>query len=111
MSDTVERFSNRVANYVKYRPDYPREIITYLTENAGLRADSIVADVGCGPGISSRMFLENGNRVMGIEPNDAMRAAAEECLSEFKNFTVSKGTADATGLDDHSVDMVVAAQA
>ncbi len=111
MSDSVERFSNRVSNYVKYRPDYPREIIPYLTEHAGLTSESVIADVGCGPGISSRMFLENGNPVFGVEPNAAMRAAAEECLSGFKNFTVRDGTSDATGLDSGSIDMIVAAQA
>lgn len=111
MSDTVERFSNRVANYVKYRPDYPREIIGYLEENCGLKSDSVIADVGCGTGISTKMFLENGNRVFGIEPNVAMRAAAEEYLASFPNFTPVNGTSDNTTLPNASIDMVVAAQA
>lgn len=111
MSDTVERFSNRVANYVKYRPDYPREIIGYLQTNCGLTSDSVIADVGCGTGISTKMFLENGNRVFGIEPNAAMRAAAEEYLAAFPNFTSVDGTSDATTLPDASIDFVVAAQA
>ena len=111
MSNSVERFSNRVANYVKYRPDYPREIIAYLSEHAGLTPDDRIADVGCGPGISSRMFLENGNRVVGVEPNDTMRAAAIECLKEYPNFTVLNGTSNATGLEAGSIDLVVAAQA
>src|SRR5947208_10632885 len=98
MSDSIERFSNRVANYVEYRPDYPREIIPYLTEHAGLNPDSVIADIGCGPGISSRMFLENGNPVYGVEPNDAMRSAAADCLSDFEKFTVLNGTSHATGL-------------
>lgn len=111
MSDTVERFSNRVANYVKYRPDYPREIIGYLQTNCGLTSDSVIADVGCGTGISTKMFLENGNRVFGVEPNAAMRAAAEEYLAAFPNFTPVDGTSDATTLPDASIDIVVAAQA
>ena len=111
MTDTVERFSNRVENYVKYRPHYPREIITYLESNCGLTKDSILADVGCGPGMSTKMFLENGNRVLGVEPNAAMRASAEEYLKSFPNFTPVDGTSDQTTLADSSVDMVVAAQA
>ncbi|MGE3467738.1 MAG: class I SAM-dependent methyltransferase [Pyrinomonadaceae bacterium] len=111
MGDTVERFSDRVANYVKYRPDYPRQIIDLLAEQCSLTPGSIVADVGCGTGISTRMFLENGNRVFGVEPNDAMRAAAVEYLAEFPRFTPVNGTSDATTLDDGSVDLVVAAQA
>jgi SAM-dependent methyltransferase len=111
MSDTVERFSNRVANYVKYRPDYPREIVGHLTARCGLTPRDVIADVGCGTGISSRLFLENGNPVIGVEPNTAMRAAAEEFLAGFPAFTSVDGTSDGTTLADASVDFVVAAQA
>lgn len=109
--NTIERFSNRVENYIKYRPDYPREIVAFLAENCGLTSDSIVADIGCGTGISSRMFLENGNRVFGVEPNAAMRKAASELLAEFTNFTAVDGTSENTTLPDASVDLVIAAQA
>jgi SAM-dependent methyltransferase len=111
MSDTVERFSNRVENYVKYRPGYPREVLNYLAETAGLTPDSIVADIGCGTGISSRPFLANGNVVYGVEPNMAMRTAASEQLRDFTNFRLLDGAAEATTLPDRSVDIVIAAQA
>lgn len=111
MTNTVQRFSNRVENYVKYRPDYPREIIAFLTENCGLTKETIVADVGCGTGISSRMFLENGNRVFGVEPNAAMRDAAVKFLVKFPWFIAVDGSSDATMLADASVDLVIAAQA
>ncbi len=111
MTNSVERFSNRVANYVKYRPDYPREIIAFLTANCGLTHETVIADVGCGTGISARLFLENCNRVIGVEPNAAMRAAAVEFLAEFPVFSIVEGTSDATTLADNSVDLVVAAQA
>ncbi len=111
MTDTVERFSNRVANYVKYRPDYPREIIGFLEAKCGLTHETVVADVGCGTGISSQLFLENCNRVIGIEPNAAMRAAAQEFLAQFADFTAVDGTSDQTTLAAASVDMIVAAQA
>ncbi|MEQ1603528.1 MAG: class I SAM-dependent methyltransferase [Pyrinomonadaceae bacterium] len=111
MSDSVERFSNRVANYVKYRPDYPREIISHLEEKCGLAHESLIADIGCGTGISSQLFLENCNTVIGVEPNAAMRDAAVEFLAAFPDFTIVDGTSDATTLADESVDLVVAAQA
>ena len=111
MSDSVERFSNRVENYVKYRPDYPREIVPFLEQNCGLTKDLIIADIGCGTGISTRMFLENGNRVFGVEPNAAMRHAAIEYLAAFSLFQPVDGASDATTLEDASVDFVVAAQA
>ncbi|MEO7538467.1 MAG: class I SAM-dependent methyltransferase [Pyrinomonadaceae bacterium] len=111
MSDTVERFSNRVENYVKYRPNYPADVLALLSRECGLTKDTIVADIGCGPGTSTRIFLENGNRVFGVEPNDAMRGAAIKQLEKFPWFIAVGGTAESTTLGDASVNMVVAAQA
>lgn len=111
MSRSVSRFSNRVANYVKYRPDYPREVIGWLTEQGALAKESIVADIGCGPGMSTKMFLENGNRVFGVEPNAAMRAAAVEYLKDFADLKLVDGSSENTNLNDASVDLLVAAQA
>lgn len=108
---TVERFSNRVENYVKYRPSYPAEVLRLFLDEMNLRPDSVVADVGSGTGISAKIFLENGNDVFGIEPNEGMRSAAEEFLSAFANFHSLNGTAENTGLPDDSVDLVIAAQA
>ncbi len=109
--NTVERFSNRVENYVKYRPDYPPEVLDLFCREMNLQNDSVVADIGSGTGISAKMFLENGNPVYGIEPNAAMREAAEKFLKEFSNFKSVDGTAENTTLADDSVDFVVAAQA
>jgi ubiquinone/menaquinone biosynthesis C-methylase UbiE len=111
MSDTVERFSNRVANYVKYRPGYPREILEVFRDEMGLTENSVIADVGSGTGISAKVFLENGNAVFGVEPNAAMRAAAGEFLKDFPKFKSVDGTAEQTNLPDASVDFVIAAQA
>jgi ubiquinone/menaquinone biosynthesis C-methylase UbiE len=111
MSDTVTRFSNRVANYVKYRPGYPAEVVELFRTEMGLTVDSVLADIGSGTGLSTRPFLENGNTVYGVEPNAAMRAAAEEYLSEFPNFISHEGTAEDTNLGDDSIDFVIAAQA
>ena len=111
MKNSVERFSNRVENYVKYRPDYPREILDFLGDEAGFTKSSTIADIGSGTGISSKLFLENGNMVYGIEPNKEMRGAAEKFLEDFPSFKSINGTAENTTLNDKSVDFVVAAQA
>ena len=99
------------ANYVKYRPHYPAEIIGYLTETCGLSTDSVVCDIGCGTGISSKLFLENGNQVIGVEPNAAMREAAAEYIADFPTFDLIDGTSTDTSLSNDSIDIVVAAQA
>ena len=111
MSNTVERFSNRVENYIKYRPTYPAEILNVFQSEMGLKKESVIADVGSGPGILTRLFLENGNLTYGVEPNDAMRSAAESILSNFPNFKSVNGSAEGTTLPDSSVDIVTAGQA
>ena len=109
--NTVERFSDRVENYVKYRPGYPPQVLELFREKMNLRASSVVADIGAGTGISSKLFLENGNAVVGVEPNRAMRDAATAFLKDHPNFGIVDGTAENTNLPDDSVDFVVAAQA
>jgi ubiquinone/menaquinone biosynthesis C-methylase UbiE len=111
MSDSIKRFSTRVENYAKYRPGYPREILTLLESECGLARGSIIADIGSGTGILSELFLKNGNRVIGVEPNGSMRAAAERLLEGYRHFVSIDGTAERTTLESKSVNFVTAAQA
>jgi len=107
----TERFSSRVEHYTRFRPGYPKETITVLRNQCGLTMDSLVADVAFGTGLFTRLLLENGNRVIGIEPNREMRTAGEKYLSDFPNFSSVDGKAEATTLVDRSLDFVTAAQA
>ena len=110
-SNATSRFSDRVENYVLYRPGYPPEALQVLQTECGLRPTHVVADVASGTGIWSRMMLENGNSVFGVEPNAEMREAGERLLSGFPKFTSIAGTAEATTLPSQAVDFVTAAQA
>jgi SAM-dependent methyltransferase len=110
-SNATSRFSDRVENYVRYRPGYPSEVILELKAECGLEPNHVVADVASGTGIWTRTLLENGNPVFGVEPNAEMREAGERLLAAFPRFSSVAGTAEATTLDDHSVDFVTAAQA
>jgi SAM-dependent methyltransferase len=110
-SNATSRFSNRVENYVRYRPGYPSEVIEALKTECGLGPGHRIADTASGTGIWTRMLLENGNTVFGVEPNAEMREAGERLLAAFPKFTSVAGTAEATKLADHSVDFVTAAQA
>jgi ubiquinone/menaquinone biosynthesis C-methylase UbiE len=110
-SNATSRFSDRVENYVRYRPGYPIEAVRVLRDECGLEPRHVIADVASGTGIWTRMVLENGNPVFGIEPNPDMREAGERLLTSFSKFTSVAGTAEATTLPDHSVDFVTAAQA
>jgi SAM-dependent methyltransferase len=110
-SDATSRFSDRVENYVRYRPGYPPEVVQELKAECGLARSHVIADVASGTGIWTRLLLENGNPVFGVEPNTEMREAGERLLAAFPKFTSVAGTAEATTLPDQSVDFVTAAQA
>ena len=111
VSNATSRFSDRVENYVRYRPGYPGDVLRVLENACALAPQHVIADIASGTGIWTRMLLENGNPVFGIEPNAEMRQAGERLLAGFPKFTSVAGTAEATTLPDHSVDFVTAAQA
>ncbi|HVS90688.1 MAG TPA: class I SAM-dependent methyltransferase [Mucilaginibacter sp.] len=110
-TDPTKRFSNRVDNYVKYRPGYPPEVINYLEKECNLSPGSVMADVGAGTGIFTKLLLELGFTVYAIEPNYAMRHEADRQLKNFPAYHSKSGTAESTGLKQDSVDLVVCAQA
>src|SRR5208282_2924056 len=96
---------------IRYRPGYPPALLDLLREECGLHSDHVVGDIGSGTGFLSELFLKNGNRVYGVEPNAEMRAGGEEYLSSYANFTSVDGSAEATTLPASSVDFVAAGQA
>jgi SAM-dependent methyltransferase len=108
---STERFTDRVADYVNFRPHYPQAVFDMLREELGFRQGTTIADIGSGTGISTKPLLELGCTVYAVEPNAAMRSAAEQWLGGFPRFESVAGTAEATTLGEHSVDAIVAAQA
>ena len=104
--DPKRRFSNRAGNYERHRPGYPAEVLTFIEAACGLSETSAVADVGCGTGLLSGLFLEGGYRVFGVEPNREMREAAERRLGSYPRFESVAAAEEATTLAVASVDLV-----
>jgi len=111
VSDPPRRFSERAGNYARHRPGYPPDAVEVLSREAHLEPGGVVADVGSGTGILTQALVAAGYRVFAVEPNDAMREAAERALGGRRGFASVSGRAEATGLASRSVDAVVAAQA
>lgn len=109
--DSASRFTDRVDDYARTRPRYPAAVLGVMQEELGLRPGHVVADVGSGTGILSRLFVENGNVVHGVEPNRAMAAVAAAELGRSGRFHDVDGRAEATTLPGGSVDLVAAGQA
>ncbi|MFW9778520.1 MAG: class I SAM-dependent methyltransferase [Candidatus Heimdallarchaeota archaeon] len=108
----TKRFSDKARFYHIYRPRYPIKVLKLLKAEIGLKPSWIIADLGSGTGILSKVFLKNGNTVFCVEPNNEMRKIAESNLAgygeQFKNIN---GTAESTTLKNRSVNLITAGQA
>jgi ubiquinone/menaquinone biosynthesis C-methylase UbiE len=109
--NSTSRFSNRVENYAKYRPDYPAKVLDYLQHECHLTSESVIADIGSGTGIFTRLLLDRGYAVYAVEPNEAMRHEAEKQLKAYPGFHSVNGIAEGTMLNDKSANLIVCAQA
>ncbi len=105
------KFTGKADIYAKYRPTYPDAFLDYLYSKVGFQKDSVLADIGSGTGILTKLLLGKGSFVYGVEPNEDMRKAAEQELAGYKNFASVPASAESTGLNDCSVDFITVAQA
>jgi len=110
-TDATRRFSSRVADYIRFRPSYPREIIPLLERECGLRPGTRIADVGSGTGLLATLFLDYECEVFGVEPNADMRQAGERILEKYPRFHSIDARAEEPTLAAQSVDLVTAGQA
>ena len=100
------RFTDRAADYARYRPDYPAAAIDAMLAGLGDPARVIAVDVGAGTGISARQLAERGAQVLAVEPNQAMRAAAEP----HPRVQWRGGTAEALDVPSEVADLALCAQ-
>lgn len=106
----VERFTDRVSNYSRFRPSYPESLIASLAD-FGLARGANVADIGSGTGILTELLLAAGTEVFAVEPNEPMRREAEARLGGSPGFHSIAASAESTSLPDRSMDLITAAQA
>ncbi|MDD5110058.1 MAG: class I SAM-dependent methyltransferase [Patescibacteria group bacterium] len=109
--NSTGRFTAKAGAYHQHRPGYPPASIALIAETFQLSNRSVIADIGSGTGISSAPFLTIGATVLGVEPNQDMRAIAEQEFAGLANFRSVNGAAEATTLSANSVDLVLVAQA
>jgi SAM-dependent methyltransferase len=105
--DPRDRFTGLAATYQRNRPSYPAPLFDWLLALSAPGTPRVVADVGCGTGIATRLLAARGLDVVGIDPNEDMLAAAR---AEVGPARFVRGDAETTGLADASVDLVTCAQ-
>ncbi len=111
MTDPKQRFSDRVADYIKYRPKYPKEVIDILKREINFSFGDTVADIGAGTGFLTELFLDHGNLTYAVEPNEAMRKACSDLYGTDNLLKIVDGSAEVTQLPDQAIDLIVAGTA
>lgn len=113
LSRNVERFMGFANCYDAYRPTPPSVVIDILTQLAGVREPKLVVDLGCGTGLSSRIWAGRASEVVGVEPSADMRAQAEDKAAGIATDTkmwFKAGLSNETGLPDGCADIVTCSQ-
>lgn len=95
---------------MKYRPDYPIELINVLKEKCGLSAAKVIADIGSGTGKLTSLLISHCFTIYAVEPNYEMSHAAEQTLGHDHRFVSINASAEETTLNSHSIDIITVAQ-
>ncbi len=103
----ADRFSGFADTYDQVRPQMPLYPIEVFTRYLG-RKPGLVVDLGSGTGLSTAIWKGHCERVIGVEPNDNMRAVAEKKAD--RNTSFIKAFAHETGLESDCTDAVICSQ-
>lgn len=109
----ADRFLGLGDVYDENRPAVPAAVAELLCRYARAARPALVADLGCGTGLSTRVWIGRAERVVGIEPNPDMRRRAAESLAGLPDggpVEFRAGHSGATGLADGSADIVTCSQ-
>jgi len=91
--------------YLK-RPDYADAAIDAMLSIAGAEKHDKFCDVGAGVAHLTLMLAARSLDVVGVEPNDAMRAIGVKRTETLANIRWHEGTGESTGQAAHAFDMV-----
>ena len=104
----AQAFDSAAPDYVRGRPDYPPELLGWLTGPMGISADTRVVDLAAGTGKFTRLLVKTGARVIAVEPVAGMRRALHDALPQVEAL---EGTATSMPLGDGIAAAVLSAQA
>jgi SAM-dependent methyltransferase len=105
--DSLWNYSGLAEMYHRARPTYPVALIDLLVQNAGIKPNSSIAEIGAGTGHFTRLLADRQFTITALEPVAEMRAQAPA----LESVSWTDGTFESTGLPDRSQDWVISAQA
>ncbi|MDQ6898595.1 MAG: class I SAM-dependent methyltransferase [Candidatus Dormibacteraeota bacterium] len=101
---------NFAQGYDRHRLSPPRALLKILTLVAEVERPRLLVDLGAGTGLSTRVWAEHAERIVGVEANARMLEWAERVTRE-PNVRYVEAFASDTGLRAGSADIVTCAQA
>lgn len=108
----IDRFLGFQNEYDRYRPEAPPMVTSLLSNYLGGRP-SVVADIGCGTGLSTFLWKNTADSVIGIEPNPDMLSKAVEKLNqdaEAHSLSFIQGYSNQLPLGSDSTDIITCSQ-
>jgi len=105
----ADRFLGFADVYDNARPKCPEKVKTIILKYLG-KSPSVVVDLGCGTGLSTTIWSDVSNKVIGIEPSNDMIKLAREKSFGLDNVEFISAFSDNTGLENNSVDIVTCSQ-
>src|SRR5882762_12033663 len=92
---TMGRFATTVPLYEKLRPPYPAEFFRNVAQRLHLGKYHALIDLGTGPGLLALGFAPYVGRIVGVDPEPAMLAAAKSAAGRAaQTFTLIAGKAE-----------------
>lgn len=112
LQPNADRFTGFADKYNAYRPQPPIVVIDILTQLAQMDRPKLVVDLGCGTGLSTRIWADRAEEVIGVEPSADMRREAESktATKGLRNVRYIDGWSYNTGLPDGCADIVTCSQ-
>ncbi|CAD2080458.1 putative methyltransferase YcgJ [Jeotgalicoccus aerolatus] len=104
-------FHNYAEEYFKHRNDIPSAFFEELTKRNIELSGSKVADIGAGPGFVSKVLSEHGAIVDAVEPSEEFIKIGKKYVGDDDRISFTKGTAEHTGLNDDTYDIVIVMRA
>jgi SAM-dependent methyltransferase len=106
------RFATTVPLYEEFRPPYPLEFFRNVAERLGLSKEHALIDLGTGPGLIALGFAPYVGRIVGVDPEPAMLAAARQAAAHSaRDFTLIESKAEALPGDIGTFDTVTIGRA
>ncbi|RLQ93687.1 class I SAM-dependent methyltransferase [Falsibacillus albus] len=105
----TNQFDQKTKEYAIGRPGYPEGVLAAIKE-IGIDEHAVIADIGAGTGLLTRMLGNLGCSVSAVEPNEEMLNVCRRYCEDSKNIDFIHASAEQTTLKENSVDLITMAQ-